>query len=189
MTTMRSPWRRRFVVGLGVLFALMILSGCGGGDTPMRMQAGVELPEFTLPALDGTSVSSATFGRDGDVTVLNFWATWCQPCLKELPELKAVAANPRVSVVGVALDEEGAASVGPFVARHGVRYRVLLGNQKIFQHLGGIGIPYTLVLDADRKVVSVYRGPATGEQLNRDVTVAVAAADGSKDVRVASHHP
>lgn len=176
------------VLATVLLLATGLVLGCGGSQAPLRMQAGVSLPEFTLPALDGTKVSSASFGQHGEVTVLNFWATWCQPCLKEMPELAATATDPRVQVVGVALDEEGAAAVAPFVERHGIDFPILLGDQAIFQRLGGHSIPYTLVLDSSRKVVNVYRGPTTGEQLEQDISLA-STADGSDPTRVASKAP
>lgn len=175
---------RHFPVLLVLVAALCL--GCGGSEAPLRMEAGVVLPEFSLPALEGGKMSSASFGEEGKVTVLNFWATWCQPCLKEMPELSAMAQDPRLQVVGVALDEEGAASVGPFVARHGIDYPILLGHQDIFQRLGGFAIPYTLVLDTERTVIGVYRGPVTGEQVLDDLA-ALGGASQSVEVASAGH--
>lgn len=177
----RVPQKSVFGLAGLVLIAALIL-GCGS-EAPLRMEAGVSLPEFSLPVLEGGKMSSASFGEEGQMTVLNFWATWCQPCLKEMPELSAMDQDPRLQVVGVALDEEGTASVAPFVERHGIDYPILLGNQDIFQRLGGFSIPYTLVLDTERTVLKIYRGPVTGEQLLNDLA---AREDRSDPIEAAS---
>ncbi len=134
---------------------------------PARLAVGDPLPGFSLAALDGSQVDSGSLA--GKPVVLNFWATWCQPCLREIPELGALAEDDRLEVVGIALDEEGQAAVQPFVQSHGMRYRILLGNQEVFLSMGGIAIPYTLVLDPDLRLVNVYRGPAKRADLERDV--------------------
>ncbi len=153
---------------VGVFFALLILTACGGdAGMPARLAVGDPLPSFSLPALDGSEVDGASLA--GKPVVLNFWATWCQPCLKEIPELRELARDERVQVVGVALDEEGARAVQPFVQTHGMRYLILLGDQETFLSMGGIAIPYTLVLDADLKVAGLYRGPATLEAIEKDL--------------------
>jgi thiol-disulfide isomerase/thioredoxin len=99
----------------------------------------------------------------------NFWATWCQPCLKEIPELKKLAAESKVQIVGIALDKSGLKAVGPFVERHGINYAILLGDQETFQRFDGFGIPHTLVLDSSYKVFKVYRGAVTREALEKDL--------------------
>ncbi len=146
----------------------LLLSACGGdAGMPARIAIGDPLPEFSLPALDGSQVDSGSLA--GRVTVLNFWATWCQPCLREIPELRALAADDRLQVVGVALDEEGAAAVQPFVQSHDMHYRILLGNQEVFSAMGGLAIPYTLVVDPSLRIVNVYRGPATRDNVVKDL--------------------
>ncbi len=99
---------------------------------------------------------------------MNFWATWCQPCMHELPVLNELTRDG-VRVVAVALDEEGAKVVEPFVEEHGLAYTVLLGNQEVFQRFSGFAIPFTLVLDGSWTVVGIYRGPVTREDLAADL--------------------
>jgi len=99
--------------------------------------------------------------------VLNFWATWCVPCQSEMPVLKEIATNPQVKVVGIALDEGGAKVVQPYVTAHGINYQVLIGNQEVFEQFNGIGIPYTLVLDRTQRIVKIYRGPITREDIDK----------------------
>jgi thiol-disulfide isomerase/thioredoxin len=145
---------------------VLALAGCGDG-VPERLTVGGQLPEFSLESLAGTKFDSSSLA--GKAVVVNFWATWCQPCLKEIPELNELAAGGRVEVVGIALDEEGELAVKPFALSHGMEYTILLGNQKVFQRMGGFSIPYTLVVDGSQRVVNIYRGPATRTDIEEDL--------------------
>jgi thiol-disulfide isomerase/thioredoxin len=150
------------------LGAVCALLGCGGSGAPEGLTVGTLAPEFSLPALDGTQVESRSLlGRE---IVLVFWATWCQPCLREIPVWKELTLNG-VEVVAVALDEEGQRAVAPFVERHEIPYTVLLGNQEIFQRFDGLSIPYTLLLDGSQQVVNLYRGPVTQESIEQDLAM------------------
>ncbi len=160
----RDPGQPR--VG-GVVMLLLLFAACRDSGMPARLTIGDPLPGFSLPALDGSEVESGSLA--GKMVVLNFWATWCQPCLREIPELQQLATDDRLEVVGIALDQEGAGVVQPFVQSHGMRYKILLGNQDIFQRMGGIAIPYTLVLDPALRIVNLYRGPATRDKILQDV--------------------
>ena len=151
------------IAGFGII---VLLAACGS-EPPRRLTVGSHLPEFALPSLAGEKVESATLA--GKPMVLNFWATWCLPCLKEIPGLIELAADDGLQVVGIALDLEGEKAVRPFVERHGMDYTILLGDQEIFQRMGGLSIPYTVILDAGQRVVSIYRGPATRSDIEGDL--------------------
>ncbi|MBT6144069.1 MAG: TlpA family protein disulfide reductase [Gemmatimonadetes bacterium] len=148
------------------LLSLLLIAGSGCSD-PEVVEVGKTAPGFELESLDGTWVESDSF--KGDVLILNFWATWCTPCLKEIPELKKIDAASDVQIVGIALDQDGRKAVSRFVERHGMEYTILLGNDDVFQRFQGFGIPYTLILDASFKVVKIYRGPFTAEALEQDL--------------------
>ncbi|HCV26208.1 MAG: hypothetical protein CME13_10230 [Gemmatimonadetes bacterium] len=143
---------------------LAMTMGCSAPDVANR---GEVAPGFKLESLDGTWVSSDSF--EGNALVLNFWATYCAPCLREIPELKKLAVESTAQIVGIALDKSGAKAVGPFVERHGIEYTILLGNDEVFQSFDGFGIPHTVVLDASFRVVKMYRGPVTREALEEDL--------------------
>jgi thiol-disulfide isomerase/thioredoxin len=160
---MRSP-----VLMIFACSVVAISFGCGGGDQSSgSVVLGSRAPKFSLKSLEGATVTNSSL--EGDIVVLNFWATWCAPCLKEIPDLKEVAANSKAKVVGIALDEDGIKAVKPFVDRFGINYTVLLGDQDLFQRFNGFGIPYTLVLDRSQRVVKIYRGPTTRELLEQDL--------------------
>ncbi len=149
-----------------VLIGLSVaLSSCAGGETvrPEEVVEGGTIPDFALKSLDGQEVTKASL--KGKPVVLNFWASWCGNCRAEIPELKQVAAGAKAKVIGVSLDETGAAAVKPFVESQGINYQVLIGDQETFQQFNGVAIPYTLVLDGSQRIVKVYRGHANREEL------------------------
>jgi len=153
---------------LSVCF-LGVFSACGGGTE--IAQVGQRAPEFDLMALDGTEFSSSSL--EGQPVILNFWATWCQPCLKEIPEFKEFASESNIKLIGIALDKDGARSVKPFVEKHQMNYPILLGTEELFQQFNGFGIPHTVILDSDYKVAKVYRGTITKDDLESDLATVV----------------
>ena len=158
---------RSFILTL-LCCLLIILSGCASADTdPASVVVGNKAPDFSLTALDGTTVRGSAL--KGNIVVLNFWATWCQPCLSEIPDLKRVAASSNAKVIGIALDPDGLKTIKPFVESNQINYTVLVGNEDIFQQFNGLGIPYTLVLDRSQRIIKIYRGPATKEALEQDL--------------------
>lgn len=167
---------RTRAVKLLLCAALALAAACGVAEEggPEDVAVGNVAPTFTLTALDGAKVRSASL--KGQPVVLNFWATWCQNCRREIPELKNLASDPKVKVVGIALDEQEPEAVKPFVADHGINYTVLLGDEQTFQRFGGVNIPYTLVLDASGRIAKIYRGVATKEELENDLRAIASAA-------------
>lgn len=149
---------------------IILLFGCSqtaDNIKPEDIVVGGSVGHFSLPALDGRQLSSGEL--KGQPVVLNFWATWCGNCMKEIPELKQVAAAGNAKVIGIALDEDGAQIVKPFVEDHQINYTVLVGNQDIFQKFNGVAIPYTLVLDGSHRIFKIYRGKASREDLENDL--------------------
>jgi len=130
---------------------------------------GSRSPDFTLTSLDGAKVTSSSL--KGEIVVLNFWATYCQPCRAEIPELNSFAASSDAKVVGITLDPEGTPAVKQYEKEQTFKsnYTVLLGNEEIFTRFNGVGIPYTLVLDRSQRIVSIYRHPVDKETLERDL--------------------
>lgn len=116
-------------------------------------------PDWELAGLDGKTVKLSDF--KGKVVVLNFWATWCPPCRREIPDLIALQKKygKDLVVVGVSLDENGLAAVKSFVAKNGINYPVVMGDQKIASAYGGItAIPTTFVIDRAGKIAGHIEG-------------------------------
>ncbi len=148
----------------GLLIVVLLASSCRRSS---GLKVGDVIPAFELSTLSGEIVSSQSFlGRP---VVLNFWATWCGPCVKEIPTLKTLDKDATAQVVTIAIDEQGAAAVRPFVDGHEIDYTVLLGDKEVFQRFKGWAIPYTLVLDASLEIVSLHRGYVSLRSLERDL--------------------
>ncbi len=103
-------------------------------------------------------------------TVLNFWATWCQPCRAEMTQLQAmVESNPEARVIAVNLGETFT-SVRKWVDDLGLTYTVLLDPQLSAASLYGVrGLPTTLLLDSQMRVRQVYFGPVSAAELLRRI--------------------
>ena len=152
-----------------MLLSVVVLQGCSSAQAikPEDVVVGNTIPEFSVKSLEGKTIDKASL--KGQTVVLNFWASWCTPCMSEIPELKELAANSKAKVVGIALDENGLETVKPFVDKHQINYTVAVGTQDMFAQFNGVGIPYTLVLDPSQHIVKIYRGPTNRESLEADL--------------------
>jgi len=145
-----------------------------------KSQAGVTArppaPETRVTTLDGRSIDLAAL--QGRVVIVDFWATWCPPCLAEIPHFKALYAtyHPRVEILAIAVDNEGESVVAPFVRQQGITYPVILGHDgKLAAAYGGIrGLPTTFVIDRRGRIYKKYVGYQAPEVFERDVTALLA---------------
>lgn len=168
------------------LLALFSLS-CGDSGDPASVVVGNPAPEFALTSLDGSTVTSTSL--KGEIVVLNFWATYCQPCRAEIPELNSFAASSGAKVIGITLDPEGTPAVRQYEneQKFKLNYTVLLGDEEIFTRFNGVGIPYTLVLDRTQRIVSIYRHPIDKETLERDLRKINQGGEGTASVYQDGH--
>lgn len=129
---------------------------------PQPQQRLKSLPEFTLTDLEGQPQHSSRWA--GKVLVLNFWATWCPPCRKEMPgfiELQNEFGEKGIQFVGIAIDNPD--SVREFVGSNPINYPILIGDEKainLSKALGNRfqGLPFSAIFDRTGKVVYTHAG-------------------------------
>ncbi len=157
---------------------------------PSRLEdvAGREafrLPD-TMTALDGTSRS--TRAEVAGPTIVNFWATWCEACKREIPKLAKLAAAGRVRVVGVSVDEDAAAAAA-FVAARGMKYENFRADEasvrRFFGAEGRIQLPATFVLDAEGALRRAMYREVGVEDLEAALATVEAVALSAGDARIA----
>jgi thiol-disulfide isomerase/thioredoxin len=150
-----------------VLVSVVIVVVACSGPAPSSLRVGEPAPWFEATAVDGTTLRSDELA--GAPRVLVFWATWCQPCLAEIPALEAIEARHPGRVISVALDEGGKDNVSRFLETRPLPYTVLLGDVELFTRYDGLAIPHTVVLDKDLRVVAIHRGMVDGQTLEREL--------------------
>lgn len=130
------------------------------------------LPPINLQDFDGKAVPSDQF--KGNILVLDFWATWCVPCIAEIPTLNRLQEKygPKgVKVLGVTMASGDAAEVKPFVGKHKMKYLILMGDDNQVYDLNVIAFPTTYVITRDMKVFRRYIGasPTKAAELEADI--------------------
>jgi thiol-disulfide isomerase/thioredoxin len=149
------------VVAIGLAAPALSMNGfqTEGAAPPSSATDVKALPPLNLQDFDGKAIPSDQF--KGNIVVLDFWATWCVPCIAEIPTLNRLQekyAAKGVRVVGVALASGEAAEVKPFVGRNKMKYTVLMGDDDQVYDLNVIAFPTTYLVTRDMKVFRRYIG-------------------------------
>jgi thiol-disulfide isomerase/thioredoxin len=166
--------RLNFMKNLQLIFIIALLALSAGIGVKMfnqwqADQQPMPLPIFSFPDLTGTPHSSNEW--QGKILVLNFWATWCPACLKEIPAFMALQTQfaEKVQFVGIALDDLEA--VKTFQQKAAVNYPLLISGDwagfDLAKKLGNFvsAIPYTVVVNRDGLVVYHHAGELTADEL------------------------
>jgi peroxiredoxin len=169
--------RRGRVLAVSALIVgcVALVAGCKPSSGP---GAGDLAPDFVLPKLDG-SVQKLSNHR-GKPVLVNLWATWCPPCIAELPLLDSIVrdySSRGLVVLGIAGDDE-AGRVREFVAQHAPAFEVLLDpGGTVGTQYGITGYPETFLVDRDGKLTAKFIGPlpSDGGSLMPAVTQAIEA--------------
>ena len=176
--------RKVFVIGLIVALPLVALLFASLSRDPTRIESplnGRPAPAFRLAPLDGGAPLTLDSLR-GRVIVLNFWATWCVPCVEEHAALAQAAQQfgRETAFLGVVY-EDSAPEVRTFLGRSGAAYPMVMdeGGRTAIAY-GVYGVPETFFISADGVIVDKHVGPLTPERLSQLIARAKARAGGGR---------
>lgn len=154
-----------------VLLLASFLTYAQNEKTPVEKVMGEKtLPSISLNDMNGQKVDVSSYGKSGKITVLSFWATWCVPCKKELTNMAEVydewKKKYNLQIVAVSIDDSRSATkVKPAVEGQRWEYDVLLDvNQDLKRQLNIQSVPFTLLVDANGKIVYTHSGYVDGDE-------------------------
>ena len=160
-----------------LLFALGVCAcsrqETGPGATESAPQAKGPAPDFDLANVAGGKINSADI--KGKVAIIDFWATWCVPCIQEIPNFNKIHANygsKGVQMLAVTLESGSLDDIKPKVKELKMEYPVVVGNDAVVEGFGGlIGFPTTFVVSKDWKIYKKYFGmtPNKIEKIEKDI--------------------
>jgi thiol-disulfide isomerase/thioredoxin len=138
---------------------------------------GTAAPDFTLKTLDGKDVSLSSL--KGKAVMVNFWATWCEPCKIEMPwmvELQEKYRKDGFEIIGVAMDDSDNKEIAAFAKKMNVNYTILKGSEKVADLYGGLdGLPTNFFLDRNGKVIDSFKGLRSESVIVDDIKKALAS--------------
>ncbi len=147
------------------VFAALLLGLAACGEPAGSRQA----PEFDLPNLAGKTVSLTSFR--GKPVLVNFWATWCDTCRVEMPDLEALfrRSGGRFSVIGLSMDENADMAVPPFVKKHRLTFPMLIADRKASTAYAVRGLPAAFLIDAEGRIARRWVGPLDVRAVENDI--------------------
>ncbi len=137
---------------------------------------GSRVPSFALPSVEaGKPIDIRDY--QGKVVLVTFWATWCGPCMQEVPSL--INLNKQYgpqgfNIIGVSMDQGGSGIVKKVIRKTGINYPVVMGNAKLSRDFGGIfGIPTAFLVDRSGTILKRYTGWVSHDVLAKDIEAAI----------------
>jgi len=135
---------------------------------------GLTAPDFT--ATDATGAQFQLSENAGKIVLLNFWATWCAPCKKEIPwftDFQREYGNDGLVVIGVSMDEDGWKAVRPVIESKKINYRVAIGDEALSKKWGLESLPQTMLISRDGRVLIKHVGISSKDQYEREIVRAL----------------
>ncbi len=147
---------KKSLLSIFIIITLFFPMNTLSANTPDNKKA----PDFALKTLEGKTVKLSDY--KGKIIIIDFWATWCPPCRKGIPDLIELqkAYSKDLVVVGISLDQERTLKdLKPFIENYGINYPVVLGNEKVVKDYGGINaIPTSFIVDQKGFIIDSHVG-------------------------------
>src|SRR5262245_33396624 len=161
--SLRRNMRKETLIVIAAALLPLTVSGC------KKLQSASTFQTVQMKSLEDNSITVGDY--HGKVVLVNFWATWCEPCKVEIPwliEMQNKYGAKGFTVLGIAMDEEGKPIVAPFVAKQrydvngqklAMNYPIVVGNEKVAEKFGGLlGYPTSVLISRDGKVLKRTTG-------------------------------
>ncbi|MGD8242039.1 MAG: TlpA disulfide reductase family protein [Desulfobacterales bacterium] len=149
------------IVGIGIIVLLKAKDDSMSLTGQTRLGKGAKAPDFTLPGLDGKMVRLAD--QKGKVVFLNIWATWCPPCVDEMPSMEKLhqqLKGEEFKILAVSIDKNGAEAVLPFMKKHNLSFTALIDSKESLKYkYQTTGVPETFIIDRNGVIVEKVIGP------------------------------
>jgi len=137
-----------------LLIALVVLSGCSTSKFEFLSGEVKTLSEF-----------------NGQWLLINYWAVWCKPCIKEIPELNALNKRPEVSVIGYDFDQALGGELIKQVKKMGIQFPIVMQDPaELFEQTTPSALPATMLINPKGDLVSWLYGPQTKESIERVIS-------------------
>jgi peroxiredoxin len=148
------------IVAVAIAFVIFLLGHPSrSADQHSNLTVNMVAPDFSMPELRGGQFQLSAYR--GKIVLLDFWATWCDPCREEIPHLVELQSKYRdrgLEIVGVSMDD-GPEPVRDYYQRFKMNYPVVMGNAKIGELYGGVlGLPIAFVIGRDGRIQSKHIG-------------------------------
>ena len=148
-------------IGVGIIVLLQLKDSPFNPSGKPPLGKGVPAPNFSLPDIEGKKVSLTNF--KGKIVLLNIWATWCAPCVAEMPSMEKLYQELKgegFEIIAVSIDESGAKTVLPFMERYDLSFPALTNPKGDIKNLYQItGVPESFILDQNGIIVEKIIGP------------------------------
>ena len=148
-------------LGFAITFSLKQNDSIFKYSKQIAIEEELPAPDFTLPGLNGELISLSEF--KGNVVLVNIWATWCPPCVYEMPSMEKLHQqfkSEQFKILAISIDSQGAKAVAPFMKNHNLTFQALIDPAGTIRTSYGINsIPQSFIIDKQGHLLKKIIGP------------------------------